>query len=60
VASGGDASAIIAKLISDTNKTAAKAVKDAAKDGVVVTIEWVPVLIGGQTVMVDPCRVLNR
>ncbi len=45
----------IAKLIAKTDRTAAKVI-----DGVTVVAEYVPVVINGETFMVDPCRVINH
>jgi len=57
VASGGDLSSLIQELLADTNKAASWAIKKSKGSAVCTLIE---VLIGGQAVMIDPLKVLDR
>lgn len=50
---------IINKLVEATNKEAAQMIKRAANKGFKVVCQWVPVEIGGRTVMIDPLRILG-
>ena len=50
---------IIASLINRTNIMTAVMIKRAARNSVTVVCEYVEVEIGGNTVLVDPCRVIN-
>ncbi len=50
---------IIDELVKDTNKLADKMIEEAAKVGIQVVCEYVEVEIGGQTVLIDPLRVIG-
>lgn len=50
---------IIDELVKDTNKLADKMIKEAAKVGIQVVCEYVEVEIGGQTVLIDPLRIIG-
>lgn len=50
---------IIDTLINRTNLMTAVMIKNAARNSVTVVSEYVEVEIGGKTVLVDPCRVIN-
>lgn len=45
--------------IDRTDQMTAIMIKNAAKNEVTVVSEYVKVQIGGKTVLVDPCRVIN-
>ena len=51
--------AIIQELIDVTNAVAFEMFQSAAEQGVTVICELVPVEIGGQTVMIDPIRIIG-
>jgi hypothetical protein len=50
---------IIDTLIDRTDLMTAVMIKNAARNSVTVVSEYVEVEIGGKTVLVDPCRVIN-
>lgn len=50
---------IIDGLKKSTNKKVEKTIEEAAKSGFVVEPVWIEVEIGGETVLVDPCRVIG-
>lgn len=50
---------IIGTLIDRAEQLTAVTIKNAAKDSVTVICEYVEVQIGGETVLVDPSRVIN-
>lgn len=49
---------IIDKLVKDTDKLADKMIKEAGKVGIEVLCEYVEIIIGGQTVLIDPLIVV--
>lgn len=55
-----DIGKIIDSLIRETNKIAFKAFQEAAKQGVIVECVLIEVHIGGQSVWIDPLRVVGR
>lgn len=50
---------IIDELVKDTNKLADKMINEAAKVGIEVVCEYVKIEIGGQTVLIDPLKVIG-
>ena len=54
-----DIEKLIKDVVNNTDKIAAKIVRDAAKKGVTVINEYILIQIGDQYVLIDPIRVLN-